>query len=344
MTSRQTIGRLGICTMMCLLIVIAGISPHLFTLTLIKQSETQAKNVLLFSGQPLRHFFIFRNPLPEIITIADSDIRKSCGCTVVDPSSRALHPGQVVRVGISINSTGKEGHVSQKAVLRWRATSGATFAMICILSATVKPALSIEPSTISFSHTEVERRQSKDIRIISHAPIDWNTLRVNPSSDYVEVAVQKVDQRTAVGKLRLSLPADSEGLSATVRVSVRATPKGPDREHFDTTSIATVTAEHSAGQLWGPRVLRFTPDTKADRLIAKMWLSTKAHSHTGNPIRSVRSDVSDVDYNIRATSSDSYFVDLYIFNPNISRYPSGFILITLIDDSIVRVPFVSVGM
>jgi uncharacterized protein DUF1573 len=294
----------------------------------------------VLAGRAAVHTFTFRNSLSESIRIiSDSDIQRTCGCTSIEPSVRVLDPGHTVDVAMSVDTVGREGPLAQRGEILWHSRSGASLAMICRLSTTVKPALTIEPATLAFSESDVDRRQFKEFRLVSHAPVDWSTLQINTSSEYVDLTVASVssDQsRSATASLRFSIPDDVGNVTVPVVARVRVRPESPGLPSFQAGASATATARHASHLTWKPRVLLFA----AEKPIATLWLSGKALSSLENPITSVRLGGSDIHYVVHRTAADGYLLQLELPGKGGTDQSKGDIVVQLTNSESVRIPFI----
>ncbi len=298
----------------------------------------------IWSGQKVVHNFIFKNPVNRRIRIkSEADVQRTCGCTSIETSTKILHPGQEAGILVTINTSQPDGMIAQKATIQWWPESGEPIVVNCRLQATIKLAITIDPPFMEFSEAELESGRSKEFRIVSRVPIDWSTLHLIKSSEYIklsDVVVSPDDSRLAFASLRFSIPQDTGGITATIRAIARIHPDSPSLQPFDSTGFATAVAKHEVQIAWKPSRLLVSTDASKGKAVGRLWFSGKTLLGLKNPISSVRVKGHDLPHVVTPTADNAFLLQLELSDDDLGpNEPAGEIEVELKDALRFKVPF-----
>lgn len=233
----------------------------------------------VMAGDRLRHVFTFRNPFPyELKLNAESDVRKSCGCTTASLAHHHLARGQSTTLAMEVDTHGKRGLVHEVVGVAWTDDQGRRHEYGYALRGTINVAIVCRPHEMTFSATETAEGTVKRVECASDLAVDWSRAVLDVSSPDLEVVGQTVSENN---RLQIDLRRRDGGGTAfqTSQMSIQVPRRASDDTNDRELKVQTVEGEllvfshHRIGLSVMPRFpcFRANPQDRAwsGRLIIK---------------------------------------------------------------------------
>ncbi len=182
----------------------------------------------VMAGDRLRHVFTFQNPFPHELKLnAESEIRKSCGCTTASLAHHHLARGQSTRLAMEIDTRGKRGLVHEVVGVAWTDDQGRRHEYGYALRGTINVAIVCQPHEMTFSATEMANGTVKRVECASDLAVDWSRAQLDVSSPDLEIVRQTVSENN---RLQIDLRRRDDGGSAfqTSRMSIQVPHQASD--------------------------------------------------------------------------------------------------------------------
>lgn len=174
----------------------------------------------VIEGTKVEHTFSIRNESPFPIAIADDDdVRKTCGCSTLDPSTRRLQPGQFATIRMRVDTTGKNGPFRVGGLIQWRTDDGEAWPLNLYLEGIAKTILATQPGLIQFSADDVTGQNCKELRVFNSLDVDWSTMCVDIAPAYAEVVKKTIHEDHVTLLLRPCRPEGVLDFSARLQLT-----------------------------------------------------------------------------------------------------------------------------
>jgi hypothetical protein len=225
-----------------------------------------------------------------------SDVRTTCGCTLVETGRKSVPPGETTDIKVRYNSEGKQGHVESKVIISSNDPQRPTVEMK--ISGEVKRAVKRTPLGGFVIRTlDTEPGQTGTVRLENQMPEPMK-LRLSGSNlqDWLDVEIKEVTPGQVydvVGRTKKELPP--EGLRGTLQ--------------FDTglSKEATMTVHARIHVL--SRVELVPPviylDPKHDNKPSERWVSLQYYGHDAFSVTQAECKTPGVHVKLRPTEPPS---------------------------------------
>lgn len=178
------------------------------------------------AGEVLTHRFAILNRTAEVQFVnSSSDIVVRCGCSSVVLDTEKMPPGGTMRATVRIDTAGRSGGLAHGGSVTLTSARGETRLVTLTLRGTINPALTLTPSSLSFSPEQISAGVEQVVVVRAAVPVDWKTFSLTSSSECTRVMKISSDGQVGTFAAKYEMPADAETSEDVVTAQVVASAK-----------------------------------------------------------------------------------------------------------------------
>lgn len=178
------------------------------------------------NDQKVKHDFVIKNAGDEVLEI--DSVKPTCGCTVAEPATKTLEPGQETTVSVTLNLGGKQGHQQKRIAVISNDPDQPSYNLE--LTGVALTTILVEPNLLNFErisdsdpHTAKVLVKSMreghtftitDVTVSEDAPFKAEVQTITPGKEYAVVATTNPNLMAGALSGRMTIRTDDESRRA----------------------------------------------------------------------------------------------------------------------------------